>query len=707
MLPKTEMQSIAQKLNLELFNQVTDFIMETAKVSPEQIRELNNRCFLRTAESVAETMQEQYGFLYLGELLERYEARFGMPDEDLRAIALALGFTSELLTANMFVGKQKYVFLDKVRAKAEDDIFMAGALCLLGDDVPKWENFFYNREYSSTEELIFIISLCPDFSRSFDHFKLHLMRLLGKERSLPVLGNTKLLDWLIVRIIPILKGYRGKDAALFRALCALPRMLVKPGSREFDELTANGYTSLEIAYANMMCVQSQTADRVLRTDSVVTTKIAVQLFQEVVSQKEPCTPGVYDWLSSIYHQYARFPKLCYGTHSLIHAIEERAKLQNADTFIWLADTAGLNHNIFACFDIMDTKWDKLAEVFKHEKYRKLFRDHLSDDMYKEEIQSRIARYDTLTGASYVSECLETDEYGMKLLVKKGVIDLWDSFCGCLEQNGEAANQNVMKNITSYLCDGFNLSVFRFCEKYFAGHDMYSLEQLLGYNRNSLFRNVYSIDGYYSDKLTLCNSFLDEEMQRTLLGWLQDFIFTFEPEKYLKFALLVLRDKDAAHLLSPSEQRTLFDQLITQKNLIGYHGNYLKQQYLTSEELEAEHEAEAAAKLEMERQAQAVRESEIRTRFQDMEHTFPKIFKFLDRNIYSLQYEQIACTVVREQLDALLSAAGYGLDREGMGGFLKVCGKLIENGALQIGEMQDYIKLLKEEVSNDNNCNKAC
>ena len=43
----------------------------------------------------------------------------------------------------------------------------------------------------------------------------------------------------------------------------------------------------------------------------------------------------------------------------------------------------------------------------------------------------------------------------------------------------------------------------------------------------------------------------------------------------------------------------------------------------------------------------------------------------------------------------------------MGGFLKVCGKLIENGALQIGEMQDYIKLLKEEVSNDNNCNKAC
>ena len=706
MLPKSEMQSIAQKLDLELFNQVTDFILETAKASLDQLYELNRHCFLRTSEPITDTMQEKYGFLYLGELLERYEERFGMPDEDLRAIALALGFTSELLTANMFVGNQKYVFLDKVRAKAEDDLFLAGALCLLGDDAPKWENLFHSREYSSTEELIFIISLCPDFSQFFDLFKPHLLRLLGKERSLPVLGNTKLLDWLIVRIIPILKGYRGKDAALFRALCALPRMLVKPGSREFDELTANGYTSLEIAYANMMCVQSQTADRVLRTDSVVT-KIAVQLFQEVVSQKEPCTPGIYDWLSDIYYQYARFPKLCYGTHSLIHAIEERAMLQNADTFIWLADMAGLNHDIFACFDIMDTKWDKLAEVFEHEKYRRLFRDHLSNDMSKEEIQSRIARYNALTGASYVSECLETDGYGMKLLVEKGIIDLWNSFCGCLDQDGEAANQNVMKNITDYLCGGFNLSVFRFCEKYFAGHDMYSLEQLLGYNRNSLFRNLYSIDGYYSDKLTLCNSFLDEEMQRTLLGWLQDYIFAYEPEKYLKFALLVLTDKEAAHLLSPSEQRTLFDQLIGQKDLVGHRAEYLKQRYLTPDELAAEHEAEAAAKLEMERQAQAVRESEIRARFQDMEHTFPKILKFLDRNIYSLQYEQIACTVVREQLDALLSAAGYCLDRGGMGSFLKVCGKLVENDALKISEIQDYIKLLKEDKTNDNNCDTAC
>lgn len=219
--------------------------------------------------------------------------------------------------------------------------------------------------------------------------------------------------------------------------------------------------------------------------------------------------------------------------------------------------------------------------------------------------------------------------------------------------------------------------------------------------------MYHFDSYHSDRLILHGDFLDDERQRTLLGWLQDYIFTYEPEKYLKFAQLVLLDEKAANLLSLVERRPLFDQLITQKDLVGYREKYLKQQYLTPEELAAEHEERIAAQLERERQAEAAREAEIRAKFQKVERTFTKVYDFLDWIHYPARDVQVACFIVREQLGALLSSTGCCLDKKNMGSFLKVCGKLVENGALEIGEMQEYIKMIKEDVTNDNNCDEAC
>lgn len=182
----------------------------------------------------------------------------------------------------------------------------------------------------------------------------------------------------------------------------------------------------------------------------------------------------------------------------------------------------------------------------------------------------------------------------------------------------------------------------------------------------------------------------------------DIAYTEEDIKYL-----VLLDEKAANLLSLVERRPLFDQLITQKDLVGYREKYLKQQYLTPEELAAEHEERIAAQLERERQAEAAREAEIRAKFQKVERTFTKVYDFLDWIHYPARDVQVACFIVREQLGALLSSTGCCLDKKNMGSFLKVCGKLVENGALEIGEMQEYIKMIKEDVTNDNNCDEAC
>lgn len=165
----SNMSAYAAKINLKLLNDIIIFVVNAAKASYAQKQDLRTKCIfpLTDNQAAASAMQREYGFLYLGELLERYEERFGMTPPDRRAIALALGYTREIATPEMFVGSQKGDFIQAVRrhADTEHDIYLTGALYLihrkectavvLEDHLKKWT-------YTKTEELIFAMSLFPD-----------------------------------------------------------------------------------------------------------------------------------------------------------------------------------------------------------------------------------------------------------------------------------------------------------------------------------------------------------------------------------------------------------------------------------------------------------------------------------------------------------------------------------------------------------------
>ena len=102
---QNELSAYSAKINLPLLDSITAFVLDTAEASRAQRAELHRQCPFLTRAS-GEVFQEKYGFLYLGELLERYEERFGMTVPDLRAIALALAYTRSLTTPEMFVGPQ-------------------------------------------------------------------------------------------------------------------------------------------------------------------------------------------------------------------------------------------------------------------------------------------------------------------------------------------------------------------------------------------------------------------------------------------------------------------------------------------------------------------------------------------------------------------------------------------------------------------------
>lgn len=210
---KYERSVLEANINIPLLNAIIAFVLDTAKTAYAQKSQLQKRCILLYQDSCSDMFQETYGFLYLGELLERYEERFGMSIQDRRAIALALGYTEDILTAEMFVGNQLNAFLQNLLRYADGDIYLMSALYLLNEGQSgetAWLEQLYGYSYDKTEDILFVMSILQDFSLAFTHFKPQLLRLLGSARTMTVVGKRQLLAWIIAKLATSGKIYARK-----------------------------------------------------------------------------------------------------------------------------------------------------------------------------------------------------------------------------------------------------------------------------------------------------------------------------------------------------------------------------------------------------------------------------------------------------------------------------------------------------------------
>ena len=128
MLPQTELAVYESVINLPLLNDIIAFVRDTSKADSSKRTVLRRSCIFLDHDANGSAFQEKYGFLYLGELLERYEERFGMSIQDFRAIALALGYTRDMADDSMFIGPQRRNFLRQLMSKAKDGDVYANAL---------------------------------------------------------------------------------------------------------------------------------------------------------------------------------------------------------------------------------------------------------------------------------------------------------------------------------------------------------------------------------------------------------------------------------------------------------------------------------------------------------------------------------------------------------------------------------------------------
>lgn len=697
-----EMNVLKQQVNFALFHDLMAFIMETTKAGYAQASALHERCVIPFSDRDNGVFQKKYGFMYLGELLERYEERFEMALPDFRAIALALGYTKDLTPDDMFVGTQRVDFLKKIQRAAASDIYLTGALYLLYEgqsDAGQYEAALCQTGYEKTEEILFAMSLFPNTEDYFLRLKPVLLHLIGKKRSIPVLGNMMLFARLISWLRPLVKSIRTKDMALFRALCALPVSFVKTGDKNYELLSKVGYTPLEIAYANMQAVWLSPIKDRLNWSSIVTEKILVELFREVFRSEESLPGGVYEQLSEWLKKYEKFPIKCYGQEKLLAALDYGEKIRNLETFRWFSAHANFTHGAFQGFDIMDDYWDGLAVTMEFPKYTELFEAFLHDELSTEDIQARINRFNLLTGQDYI-------EYGGKrhywysfsMLVAKNVIELWQVFQNSIDANGAPVKHNMLKHIGSVLRGMTTIQAFRFYESFLP---QYGFEGLNTYFDNAhLFRDSVSSCAYNYGrsangvKLELNQDYLNDDMRRLLLYWLSEYFFRFETEFYLPLIAEILNKKEVAGLFPANEQRAMFDLAMAHPTLVSDFAERLRARYWTEEEKAAQQAKNEALQLEHERQKQREAENEVWDAFvQVADGTMASLMALMNQYKHHSTKSEIADAVVCETL--LNMKDSRVMDETECVCLLNLCARLIEKKKMRFTEAQKLITMMKE------------
>ena len=120
-----------EKINLELYDAFVGLVVGCCKDTHMAAWFQNYRRQLIWQEINTSDYFDQYQLRYPGEVLERFGEKIGSDLRNLRALALALGYTVPLQSSEMFIGKQRIAFIQKVRQKAVGDPYLQGALCLL------------------------------------------------------------------------------------------------------------------------------------------------------------------------------------------------------------------------------------------------------------------------------------------------------------------------------------------------------------------------------------------------------------------------------------------------------------------------------------------------------------------------------------------------------------------------------------------------
>ena len=268
--------------------------------------------------------------------------------------------------------------------------------------------------------------------------------------------------------------------------------------KKYKELIDNGYTKNEIFYLNYLVLYySPVPKSILVGNSIVEEKIATKLCETLINSEETHNENIYELIRKILKKYDVYQIKCCGYSGIKKALEYKIDIVNPITFVELY--YDLDENLYS-FNILNKKWDLVANKMNSSKYQKLFDKFLLVNSYnKKEIEECINRYNILTNKNYIDSFLVFDVNripSFNLLVYKGVILLKDIYERNMKVNPEKGNEYLK----DYIKEINNKKSFDFL-KYILRLHKYNMKEInnIGFSFETLirgYRYYYEGDSIY-------------------------------------------------------------------------------------------------------------------------------------------------------------------------------------------------------------------
>ena len=529
------------------------------------------------------TMEERYGLRYPGEALERYQERCGEGRTIMRAIALALADTGEILEQRMFIGGQKEAFLRKLRAIAGKDIYLSGALYTLSEkesERNRLREILLDYPFCSTQEVLYVLSvLCGEHS-AWEKLYPSLVSFLGKNRTIKAYRNEGVLSWFLDLFEKEIKECRRKDGEVLKALRELDFHHVRADSKAGIRLKENGYTEQEILYLNMTIpFLSRHKDKLVK-NSIVMERIASAGCQSLLNAETLEDKSLFGLCTDTLKKYQSFEIKLEGFKGLKQQLTSRVKIKNADLFCYLYERRNeecLPEQWFHIKIMAESRWDELATRFQEQEYRTLFEEcFLAEDM--QDADYWLDHYEELTGERY--EAIFWREKGsiatmiFERLVLQDKIDIANLFCQYAEDRKrmpepdcEGKWETMLKYIREAGRKLYCHGIFRLWKELIGTYGIESSirfmknAELLEEAVNGGWRWRVSYDYYgYRDSFWQGIDFLDQEESLQVFLWAEEYFYKMKPEYYNDF-LCAFTKKKAKELLSAEDGRALMDIVI--------------------------------------------------------------------------------------------------------------------------------------------------
>ena len=262
----------------------------------------------------------------MGEVLERYQECFGTELRNTRALALAIGYAAPYLTEDMFIGKQKTDFLRRLDREEGWDVYLFGSRYLCAENPQERKELLWGMMESNTrttEEATFILSLFEDKNKGYEAMRAQLSRTWGEKRTISLLPNVGILEWMTAQYKDIIKGCRKKESTVLRALMKLPHMFVKDDSPAYLTLSKVGYSKLEITYANSQAIWQGTVRDRLDYNGIPAEKIAAEFGTTLINSTEPFDEEQFSCLKWLLVKYSSFSVKYQGYEGIWEAIKDK------------------------------------------------------------------------------------------------------------------------------------------------------------------------------------------------------------------------------------------------------------------------------------------------------------------------------------------------------------------------------------------------